>query len=192
MAITFTSAGYRLKFWNPRKMPDACWYSAMYGERNSRVLPLEPGHRFFLADMLAPRCGRLLDVGRGTGNFVRAAWEAGYFASGVELDPAAASFATRYCPRGHILGLPLESFHSQYPTMSSMWLHFSKYIFRSIGTPGRAQRNGVRPALRTRAVRMLGRAKHAACFPIALAALPYVKYRRLAGPYLYCLARKLD
>jgi len=41
-------------------------------------------------------------------------------------------------------------------------------------------------------VQMLGRAKHAGCFPVALAALPYVKYRRLAGPYLYCLARKLD
>jgi hypothetical protein len=51
--------------------------------------------------MLAPRCGCLLDSGCGTGNFVRA-WEAGYFASGVELDPAEASFATRYCPRGLI------------------------------------------------------------------------------------------
>ena len=290
-------SGCRLQFWNPRKMPDARWYSAMYGERNSRVLPLEPGHRFFLADMLAPRCGRLLDVGCGTGNFVRAAWEAGYFASGVELDPAAASFATRYCPRGLIFPLPLESFRSQYPNQIFDVVTFFEVLehqaepneflaeiraclrargFIALSVPNRerwqtsmdaldyppnhflrwnslslqnalrahgfsvlsikkeqptlahtaqqinnklcsgisrslapelphwfrdeiqedpeekAKRNGARPSLRTRAVQMLGRAKHAACFPVALAALPYVKYRRLAGPYLYCLARKLD
>src|ERR1043166_8028749 len=56
-------SGCRLQFWNPRKMPDARWYSAMYGGRNSRVLPLESGHHFFLADALAPRRGRLLAVG---------------------------------------------------------------------------------------------------------------------------------
>src|SRR5258708_32942500 len=56
----------------------------------------------------------------------------------------------------------------------------------------KVKRNGMRPSLSTRAVQMLGRAKHGACFPVALAALPYVKYRRLAGPDLYCLGRKLD
>jgi hypothetical protein len=56
----------------------------------------------------------------------------------------------------------------------------------------KARRNGVRPSLRTRAVQMLGRGKHAACFPIAFAAFPYVKYCRFVGPYLYCLARKSD
>ena len=56
----------------------------------------------------------------------------------------------------------------------------------------KSKRNRVRPALRTRVVQLLGRAKHAACFPIAVAAIPYVRWRRLVGPYLYCLARKLD
>jgi hypothetical protein len=56
----------------------------------------------------------------------------------------------------------------------------------------KVKRNDVRSSLRTRAVQMLWRANDAACFPVALAALPYVKYRRLAGAYWYCLARKLD
>jgi hypothetical protein len=34
--------------------------------------------------------------------------------------------------------------------------------------------------------------KHAACFPLAFAAFPYVKWRSFVGAYLYCLARKLD
>ena len=50
----------------------------------------------------------------------------------------------------------------------------------------KAKRNIVRPSLRTR------RAKHAACFPLALVAFPYVKWRSFVGAYLYCLARKLD
>jgi glycosyltransferase involved in cell wall biosynthesis len=41
-------------------------------------------------------------------------------------------------------------------------------------------------------VQMLGRAQHAACFPIALATISYVRWRKLIGPYLYCLARILD
>lgn len=44
----------------------------MYGERNARILPLEPGHRFFLADNFPPRCGRLLDVGCGSEIHLRA------------------------------------------------------------------------------------------------------------------------
>jgi hypothetical protein len=36
----------RLQFWEPRKLPDARLYSAMYGERNARILPREPGYRF--------------------------------------------------------------------------------------------------------------------------------------------------
>src|SRR5947207_427315 len=108
-------AGCRLQFWEPRQMPDARWYSAMYGERNSRILPLEPGHNFFLRDALAPGCGRLLDVGCGTGNFLLAASDAGYSASGIELDPGAARFAARHCPRGRVFPLPLESFRSHHP-----------------------------------------------------------------------------
>jgi len=41
----------------------------------------------------------------------------------------------------------------------------------------------VRPWLRARAVQALGRAKHRACFPLALVAFPYVKWRSFVGPY---------
>jgi SAM-dependent methyltransferase len=79
--------GRGLQFWDPREMPSA---------RNKRLLPLEPGHRSFLADQLAPRCGRILDVGCGTGNFLIAASLAGYAVSGIELDPDAATLASRF------------------------------------------------------------------------------------------------
>ena len=289
--------GCRLQFWEPRQMPDARWYSAMYGERNSRLLPLEPGHNFFLRDALAPRCGRLLDVACGTGNFLIAATGAGYSASGIELDPAAASFAAEHCPRGRVFPLPLETFRSHYPNEIFDIVTFFEVLehqanpaaflqeirsclrprgFIALSVPNRqrwqtsmdaldyppnhflrwnpeslqmamkahgfsvlsiecetptvaytakqingrlrtrlsrtlapeppnwfrdeiqenpqqkTKRNGVRPSLRSRAVQLLDRAKHAACFPIALAATPYVRWRRLAGSYLYCLARRLD
>src|SRR6266481_547416 len=81
-----------LQFWEPREMPDAQWYERMYGGRDEKVLPLEPGHKYFLADSLAPRGGELLDIGCGTGNFLAAASDRGYGVTGIELDPNAAGF----------------------------------------------------------------------------------------------------
>jgi hypothetical protein len=49
-----------------------------------------------------------------------------------------------------------------------------------------------KPTLRQRAMRTLGRMKHAACFPLAVAALPYIRLRAYKGTYLYCLARLHD
>jgi hypothetical protein len=37
----------RLQFWEPRQLPDARWYSAMYGERDARMLLLDPPHHLF-------------------------------------------------------------------------------------------------------------------------------------------------
>ena len=47
-----------------------------------------------------------------------------------------------------------------------------------------------KPSPRQRAMEILGRIKSAACFPLAVAAYPYVRMRGLKGTYLYCLARK--
>ena len=46
--------------------------------------------------------------------------------------------------------------------------------------------------IRQRAMETLGRIKHAACFPLALAAFPYARMRGNKGTYMYCLARKRD
>jgi hypothetical protein len=40
-----------------------------------------------------------------------------------------------------------------------------------------------------RLMRLLGRAKATACWPMALAAYPYVRLIGLKGAYLYCLAQ---
>jgi hypothetical protein len=45
---------------------------------------------------------------------------------------------------------------------------------------------------RQRVMGVLGRIKSAACFPLAVAAYPYVRMRGYKGTYLYCLARKCD
>src|ERR1700674_4359920 len=66
----FGCAACGLQFWEPREMPDAGWYEQMYGGRDEKLLPLEPGHKYFLADARAPRVGKLLDIGCGTGNFL--------------------------------------------------------------------------------------------------------------------------
>jgi SAM-dependent methyltransferase len=105
----FGCAACGLHFWEPREMPDARWYEQMYGERDRGVLPLEPRHKHFLADTLAPRCGKLLDIGRGTGNFLAAARHAGYCVAGTELDKNAARFARERLGL-HVLPLTIAEF----------------------------------------------------------------------------------
>src|SRR6266853_6806218 len=80
-----------LQFWEPREMPDARWYEQMYGGRDENLLPLEPGHKYFLADPLAARGGELLDIGCGTGNFLAAAQGKilGWFQGRMEFGPRA-------------------------------------------------------------------------------------------------------
>ena len=48
------------------------------------------------------------------------------------------------------------------------------------------------PGMLQRVLETLGRIKFAACFPLAVAALPYVRMRGYKGTYLYCLARKRE
>jgi len=49
-----------------------------------------------------------------------------------------------------------------------------------------------KPTTRQRVMQIMGRIKSAACFPLAMAAFPYVRVRGFKGTYMYCLSRKRD
>ncbi len=90
-------------------MPDAAWYEAAYQGRDAAVMPLEPGHLFFLSDPQAPRQGRLLDIGCGTGNFLAAARAAGFAVTGIEPNQNAVRVAKdRYDLREVFAILPAD------------------------------------------------------------------------------------
>jgi 2-polyprenyl-3-methyl-5-hydroxy-6-metoxy-1,4-benzoquinol methylase len=269
----------------------------MYGGRDEEMLPLEPGHKYFLADSQAQRGGDLLDIGCGTGNFLAAAREAGYRVTGTELDRKAARFVKERLGLPRVLPLTVAEFANQHPdekfdvvtffevlehqaspaeflqkvkaclrlrgtiAMSvpnrERWLtgpdvldyppnHFSRWNAAALKTLLSAQgfevltireqaagvahtaqminmalRTGMtrpvagegpasfrdvtqmapeqaaaalntRPTPRQRVMQTLGRIKHAACFPLAVAAYPYVRMRGYKGTYMYCLARQRD
>jgi SAM-dependent methyltransferase len=103
-----------LEFWEPREMPDARWYEQMYGGRDKKLLPLEPGHKYFLADPRTPRGGALLDIGCGTGNFLVAARDAGYRVTGIDLDRNAASFAREQLGLERVFPLTISEFAEQH------------------------------------------------------------------------------
>ena len=284
-----------LQFWEPRQMPGAWRCARMFADRDVRLLPLEPGHLSFLQDTQAPRRGTLLDAGCGTGNFLTAAWNAGYSVSGVELDPQAARFAANLCGHARVYPLSLEHFVDQNPRerfdvvcFFEVLEHqadpdrFLRYVlsalrpggYVALSVPNRERwRTGIDPidyppnhflrwnpeslrsflesrgleilslreqsagiaytaqmlnialrsgissrvvpdlspafceaiqqdsfeplssaassSLRFRIIQALARAKFAACFPLALLAMPYVRWKGYRGAYLYCLARWL-
>jgi SAM-dependent methyltransferase len=278
-------------------MPDARWYEQMYGGRDENLLPLEPGHKYFLADPLAPRNGELLDIGCGTGNFLAAARDAGYGVTGIELDRNAARFAKERLGLQRVLPLTISEFAEQHAKERfdavtffevlehqaapveflqkvkacvrpggvialsvpnrERWLtgpdvldyppnHFLRWNAATLrkflsaqgfavlsireqpaGLAHTAQmmhmalRTGIsqaaageastsfrdvmqmtpdqaeavlraKPTTRQRAMGVLGRIKSAACFPLAVAAYPYVRMRGHKGTYMYCLARLGD
>jgi 2-polyprenyl-3-methyl-5-hydroxy-6-metoxy-1,4-benzoquinol methylase len=293
----FACCACGLHYWEPREMPDAHWYERMYDGRDENLLPLEPGHKYFLADQLAPGGGTLLDIGCGTGNFLAAARDAGYRVTGIELDRNAARFAKERLGLQRVLPLTISEFGSQHPRElfdvvtffevlehqaapvdflqevrarmrtgglialsvpnRERWLtgpdvldyppnHFLRWdavaLKKFLGAQGfeilsiREQPAGVKhtaqmihmawrtgmsqpaagetsasfrdvmqmtpeqaeavlrakPTMRQRMMQTLGRIKYVACFPVAVAALPYVRMRRYKGTYLYCLARRRD
>jgi SAM-dependent methyltransferase len=96
-------------------MPGSVWYEQMYAGRDIKLLPLEPGHKYFLADTLTPGHGRLLDVGCGTGNFLIAANKAGYEVSGTELDRNAARFVREHVGLSSVFPLTVSEFAEQHP-----------------------------------------------------------------------------
>ena len=278
-------------------MPDARWYEQMYVGRDEKLLPLEPGHKYFLADPLAPRNGDLLDIGCGTGTFLAAARDAGFRVSGTELDRNAARFAKEKLGLQRVLPLTISEFternaeerfdvvtffevleHQAAPVEflqkvktcvrpggmialsvpnRERWLtgpdvldyppnHFLRWnaaalrnflsgqgfavlsireqpaglthtarminmalrtgmteaaagedskSFRGVMQMASDQAEAVlraKPTKWQRAMAIVGRIKYAACFPLALAAYPYVRMRGFKGTYLYCLAQKRD
>src|SRR5882724_11066762 len=110
----FACAACGLEFWEPREMPDARWYEQIYDGRDEELLPLEPGHKYFLEDAAAPRDGELLDIGCGTGNFLAAARDAGYGVTGIELDRNAARFAKERLGLPRVLPLTISEFAEQH------------------------------------------------------------------------------
>lgn len=76
----------RIQFWDPFKRLGASWYEKFYVGRLQEVPPLEPGHKFFLADPRAPKKGRLFDIGCGVGNFMVSARAAGMDVTGIDWD----------------------------------------------------------------------------------------------------------
>jgi 2-polyprenyl-3-methyl-5-hydroxy-6-metoxy-1,4-benzoquinol methylase len=293
----FACGACGLEYWEPREMPDARWYEQMYGGRDETLLPLEPGHKYFLADPLAPNGGALLDIGCGTGNFLAAARHAGYRVTGIELDRNAARFAKERLGLERVLPLTISEFAAQrleeqfdvvtffevlehqatpvdflqkvrecvrtgghialsvpnrerwltgpdvldYPPNHFLrWnaaslkkflsmqgfeavslreqpanvTHTAQMIHMALRTgmsqPGTGETSAsfrdvmqmtpdeadsvfrAKRTMRQRMMQMLSRIKFAACFPLAVAAFPYVRMLGYKGTYLYCLARKND
>jgi SAM-dependent methyltransferase len=104
-----------LHFWHPAAMPDAGWHEQTYHTRDQTVLPLEPGHRFFLSDPKAPKNGRLLDLGCGVGNFLAAARDSGFEVAGVELNPNAVRFARETYGLREIFAMRPKEFRAANP-----------------------------------------------------------------------------
>jgi len=283
-----------LQFWSPRVLPTSEWYELMYSGRDAKLLPLEPGHKYFLSDPKAPRSGDLLDVGCGTGNFLVASRDKGFRVSGTELDASAAKFAREKLSLENIFPFSIVDFTAQYPVAKydvvtffevlehqadpaaflnsvvsclrpggtialsvpnrDRWLtgpdvfdyppnHFLRWneaalrnilprfgfqivsvkqqpvdfpyavsminmalrsgltrkvtgredvFFRDVMQMDKAKAVAVireAPSTRQRVMSTLGKVKRGLCYPLAGAALPYLRLREYKAAYLYCLAK---
>jgi SAM-dependent methyltransferase len=99
-----------LQFWNPFKRIGPSWYEDFYTGRLQNIPPLEPGHKFFLADSRAPKKGSLLDIGCGAGNFMAAARAAGFDVTGIDWDSKAIQMGKEVLGLEKIFPLSIEEF----------------------------------------------------------------------------------
>ncbi len=221
-----------LQFWSPRVLPTSEWYELMYSGRDAKLLPLEPGHKYFLSDPKAPRSGDLLDVGCGTGNFLVASRDKGFRVSGTELDASAAKFAREKLSLENIFPFSIVDFTAQYPVAKYDVVTFFEVLehqavsvrqqpvdfpyavsminmalrsgltrkvtgredvfFRDVMQMDKAKAVAVireAPSARQRVMSTLGKVKRGLCYPLASAALPYLRLRGYKAAYLYCLAK---
>jgi len=111
----YSCPGCDLQFWYPAKMPGADWYEATYRGRDTKAMPLEPGHLFFLDDPHAPKIGRLLDIGCGNGSFLAAARDAGFEVTGFEPDHNAVRFAQSNYGLKNVFASVPEEFRREHP-----------------------------------------------------------------------------
>jgi len=99
-----------VQFWNPFKRLGAVWYEDFYTGHQLYIPPLEPGHKFFLADSRAPKKGSLLDIGCGAGNFMAAARAVGFDVSGIDWDSKAVQMGRDVLGLEKIFPLSIEEF----------------------------------------------------------------------------------
>jgi SAM-dependent methyltransferase len=111
----YSCSGCDLHFWYPVKMPDAAWYETTYHGRDHTAMPLEPGHEFFLRDPQAPRQGRLLDIGCGTGNFLAVALDVGFDVTGIEPNQNAIRFANQHYGLKNVFAILPAEFRAAHP-----------------------------------------------------------------------------
>jgi 2-polyprenyl-3-methyl-5-hydroxy-6-metoxy-1,4-benzoquinol methylase len=104
----FECGACKIQFWDPFKRLGASWYENFYAGRLQEVPPLEPGHKFFLADPRVPKSGRLFDIGCGVGNFMAAARAAGFDVTGIDWDSNAAKVGKEVLGLETIFPLSLE------------------------------------------------------------------------------------
>jgi SAM-dependent methyltransferase len=99
-----------IQFWNPFERIGSSWYEDFYKGRLQNIPPLEPGHKFFLADSRAPTKASLFDIGCGVGNFLAAARAQGFDVTGIDWDTKAIQTGKEILGLDKIFALSIEEY----------------------------------------------------------------------------------